>query len=107
MFLWVELFKCVRALRPACSRMRTFEWLLVVIAAMATRPDLLGVSSFIRASWLKESCYELLLKFFHSPALNISKLVALWVKRSLKLFSPVEEQGTRLPGLPRRWTKSA
>jgi hypothetical protein len=65
----------------------------LVLAAMAIRSDLLGVTSFVRASFLAPSCYDLLLRFFHSNALNLSRLLELWVKLVLQLFNPVTEDG--------------
>ena len=96
MSLWIEWFRCIRLLRDACSRHRTFLWMGFVLSAMAIRSDLLGVTSFVRASFLKPKCYELLLRFFHSNALNLSKLLALWVKSAMNLFSPVVEDGYAL-----------
>ena len=48
MRLWSEWYRCVRQLRPACSRSRTFCWLVVALAALSTRLDLAGVTSFVR-----------------------------------------------------------
>jgi hypothetical protein len=42
--------------------------------------------------FVKES-YDLLLNFFHSNALNLSRLLDLWVKLALRLFNPVTEEG--------------
>jgi hypothetical protein len=61
------------------------------MAAMATRPDLLGVTSFVRASWLAPCTYCLLLNFFHSPALALKPLAAAWISLALRLFVPVVE----------------
>jgi len=64
-----------------------------VLASMAIRPDLLGVTSFVRASFLEPQCYDLLLHFFHSNALNLSLLLELWTKLAVSLFTPVTEGG--------------
>ena len=93
MQLWIEWFRCVHQLRGACSRQRSFLWMALVLAAMAIRSEILGVTSFVRASFLNPSCYELLLHFFHSSALPISLLLEVWVKLVMKLFSPVTEDG--------------
>jgi hypothetical protein len=93
MTLWLEWFRCIRLLRHACSRHRTFLWMALVLAAMAIRSDLFGVTSFVRASFLNPLCYDLLLNFFHSNALNLSRLLDLWVKLALRLFNPVTEEG--------------
>jgi hypothetical protein len=91
MKLWREWMRCTGALRGACTRRSTFLWLLLVLAAMAARPDLLGVSSFVRAAWLEPAQYHMLLHFFHSPALSLPLLVDAWVRLVLRLFNPVTE----------------
>jgi hypothetical protein len=93
MQLWIELIRCGSRLRGACRHYRTFMWLLVVLAAWAARPDLLGVTSLIRSSFLSPSTYRLLLNFFHSNALDISTLTNLWLQFVLSKFSPVTESG--------------
>jgi len=65
----------------------------VVLIAWAARPDLLGVTSFVRASFLNAGCYHLLLNFFHSNALVLPMLIEAWVKLAMTLFSPVTEAG--------------
>jgi len=76
--LWNHWWSLVRELRPACSRARTFLWMAVCLAGMATRKDLLGVTSIVRALGLKPTCYDRLLDFFHSPALNLERLTIAW-----------------------------
>lgn len=93
MALWLEWLKCIRALRGACKRNRTFLWLAVVLCAWAARPDLLGVTSFVRGSFLAPACYHALLNFFHSSALDLPSLLELWVKFALTRFCPVNEAG--------------
>ena len=44
----------------------------------AARKDLLGVTSIVRALGLKPACYDRLLDFFHSPALDLNKLNRAW-----------------------------
>lgn len=122
MRIWNEWFRCAGTLREACSRSTTFAWLLLVLAAMAVRPDLLGVSSFVRGAWLKESCYHLLLHLFHSPALCLSKLVESWVRLVFKIFKPVKvlgytvmvadglkmgKEGKKMPGVKKLHQESA
>jgi len=69
----------VGELRPACRRQRTFLWLTLVLAAFCLRPDLAGVTSFMRALHLGDPAYYCLLWFFHSPALNLDQLTACWL----------------------------
>jgi len=50
----------------------------VCLAGMTTRKDLMGVTSIVRAMGLKPLCYDRLLDFLHSPALDLNKLTRLW-----------------------------
>ena len=93
MALWVEFIRCVHCLRGACRRRATFMWMSVVLVAWAVRPDLLGVTSFVRASFLEARCYPLLLNFFHSSALVLPALAGAWIKVVMTLFVPVREAG--------------
>lgn len=93
MQLWIVLVSCIGQLRGACKHYRTFMWLLVVLVAWTARPDLLGVTSFVRSSFLSANNYRLLLNFFHSGALDIATLTKLWLKFVLSKFSPVTESG--------------
>lgn len=89
MALWSELLRCLSALRPACTRGRTFAWMVLVLAGFVARPDLAGVTSFVRAGWLKADVYRRLLALFHSPALRLPDLTHAWVRLALTLFRPV------------------
>ncbi len=76
--LWNNWWKLVCELRSACARTRTFLWMAVCLAGMTTRKDLMGVTSIVRALGLVPACYDRLLDFFHSSALNLNKLTRLW-----------------------------
>ena len=89
MELWIQWFNGVRALRKACSRKRTFTWMVLALLGLSIRGDLLGVTSIIRAGFIHEKKYRRLLHFFHSPALNLKKLTTLWVQFVLRVFRPV------------------
>jgi len=93
MILWSEFVRCVRCLQTACRRKKTAMWLTIALIAWAARPDLLGVTSFVRASFLHEACYRLLLNFFHSGALVLPLLLDAWTRLSVTLFAPVVESG--------------
>jgi hypothetical protein len=88
MGLWWEWFGCVRALRGACTRQRTFVWMVLVLAGLSIRTDLAGVSSLIRALGLRESCYRRFLYLCHSPGLKVESLRRCWVQLAFKLFEP-------------------
>ncbi len=96
MELWIKWWKVVQLLQPACSRLRTFLWLATCLAAMTVRVDLLGVTSFVRSLGLDEVCYDRILDFFHSPALNLEKLTKLWVKIVLKIHPSLVRFNGRL-----------
>jgi len=76
--LWNRWSTLVCELRPACARTRTFLWMATCLAGMTVRGDLMGVTSIVRALGLVPTCYDRLLDFFHSPALNLDKLTRLW-----------------------------
>jgi hypothetical protein len=57
----------------------------VVLAGFCVREDLWGVTSLVRALGLEAACYDRLLDFFHSPALNVEKLTRLWAALVVKL----------------------
>src|SRR5512141_2289856 len=76
--LWYYWWSLVCELRSACARSRTFLWMALCLAGMTTRKDLLGVTSIVRALGLEPACYDRLLDFFHSPALDLTKLTCAW-----------------------------
>ncbi len=86
MQLWLQWWSVVVPLRAACSRERTFLWLATALAGFCARDDLLGVSSFVRTLGLAARCYQCLLKFFHSPAVDLERLTRIWTRQALRLF---------------------
>ena len=76
--LWNDWWLLVCDLRSACARTRTFLWMALCLAGMTTRKQLLGVTSIVRALGLHPSCYDRLLDFFHSSALDLNKLTSAW-----------------------------
>jgi hypothetical protein len=86
MKLWVHWWRAISKLRPACSRLRSFLWMATAVAGLSVRPDLLGVTSIIRALGLEALCYDRLLDFFHSRAVDLEKLTRLWVTLVLEIF---------------------
>ncbi|MFH0878334.1 MAG: transposase [Lentisphaerota bacterium] len=85
MKLWKEWWRWASPLRTACGRSRTFLWMVVVLMGFSVREDLLGVTSIVRSLGLKEACYDRLLDFFHSPALNLEALTRIWAALVLDL----------------------
>ena len=76
--LWNRWWRLVCELRSACARNRTFLWMATCLAGMTVRGDLMGVTSIVRALGLLPACYDRLLDFFHSPALDLDRLTRLW-----------------------------
>jgi len=70
--LWNHWWNLVCDLRSACARTRTFLWMSLCLAGMTVRKDLLGVTSIVRALGLEPACYDRLLDFFHSAALDLA-----------------------------------
>jgi hypothetical protein len=95
MALWWHWFEGVQLLRAACTRRRTFLWMVLVLAGLSMRSDRAGVSSIIRALGLKGACYRRLLYLCHSPGLAVERLQACWARLVLRLFLP-ERIGGRL-----------
>ena len=76
--LWNDWWLLVCELRSACARTRSFLWMCVCLAGFSIRKDLLGVTSIVRALGLEPACYDRLLDFFHSPALDLNQLTLAW-----------------------------
>jgi hypothetical protein len=73
-------------LRPAFSRLRTFLWFATAVAGFTVRTELLGVTSLVRALKLEARFYNKLVDHFHSPAVKLDRLAALWTQVVLRLF---------------------
>jgi len=70
-------------LREAFTRERTFLWFALALAGACVRPDLAGVTSYLRGLGLKAGCYGPLLAMFHSAAVDVDKLASLWTENVL------------------------
>jgi len=86
MILWIQWWRMVRQLRPAFARETTFLWFALGLVGLTVRPDLRGVTSIIRALGLKEVFYDRLLDFFHSNAVHVDPLAALWCRLILTIL---------------------
>jgi len=86
MSLWIPWWNAIWRLRPAFSRLRSFLWFATAVAGFAVRTELLGVTSLVRALKLDASCYNKLVDHFHSPAVQLDRLAALWTQTVLRLF---------------------
>lgn len=96
MELWIAWLDITRHLRQACTRQRTFMWMLVALMAMTIRSDMYGVTSFVRALGLKAKCYGRLLEFFHSNAVDLKLLTITWTNIVLRFFPGIERVNGRL-----------
>lgn len=95
--LWTAWLTVVEKLRPAFSRERTFLWFVIALSALSIRPDLAGVTSFVRSHGLEEVCYESLIRMFHSSAVRLGDLRALWVRIAFEIF---QNHRVEVEGLP-------
>jgi hypothetical protein len=86
MSLWIPWWNAIWRLRPAFSRLRAFLWFATAVAGFAVRTDLLGVTSLVRALNLEPRFYNKLVDHFHSPAVKLDRLTALWTQTVLRLF---------------------
>jgi hypothetical protein len=84
--LWNKWWELARELEGACARARTFGWMIVCLMGMTVRADLTGVTSIVRALGLLPACYDRILDFWHSPALDLDALTRRW--RGLALGQP-------------------
>ena len=122
MRLWIEWMQAVAHLRPACTRRRTYLWMVLVLMGLSIRLDLAGVTSFVRALGLAPSTYRRLLHLVHSPALRLDRLTDLWARwcrRSLPAFTvgaarvciadglKVPKEGRKMPAVKKLHQESA
>jgi hypothetical protein len=87
MSLWIHWWDAIWLLRPACSRLRSFIWFAACVAGLTVRTELLGVTSIVRALQLRARFYNKLLDHFHSSAVKLDKISALWAQVVLRLFA--------------------
>ena len=86
MALWIPWCNAIWQLRPAFSRLRTFLWFATAVAGFTVRTELLGATSLVRALNLNARFYNKLVDHFHSPAVKLDRLAALWTQTVLRLF---------------------
>src|ERR1700704_5956813 len=98
MSLWIAWWDAIWLLRPAFSRLRAFMWFATAVAGLTVRTDSLGVTSIVRALKLRPRLYNKLLDHFHSDAVQLDRLSALWTQAALRLFpQPLRVNGRRVP----------
>src|SRR5438477_9440283 len=88
--LWGSWWNAIQLLQPAFTRVSSFMWFATIVAGLTVRVELLGVTSIVRALNLRPNLYNSLRKHFHSTAVKLDRLSALWAQAVLQLFpSPV------------------
>jgi hypothetical protein len=88
--LWNHWLQATLELRPACTRARTFFWMILVLAGMCCRADNAGVTSLVRVLGFSGKSYHRFLHLFHSNAINLEVLTSCWLRLCLVLFRPFE-----------------
>jgi hypothetical protein len=97
MSLWSAWWNAICLLRPAFSRRRSFLWFATAVAGLTVRTELLGVTSIVRALKLRPRFYHQLLANFHSRAVQLDRLTALWTQAVLRLLPhPLLVNGRRV-----------
>lgn len=115
MNLWNQWYSCVQEFQPACSRKRTFMYLVLVLVGFSIRPECAGVTSFIRAVFLEPGLYKGFLHFFnYSTSLDLHYLTQIWFTMVHRLFPvlrvndydvyvadglKVAKEGKKMPGV--------
>jgi DDE superfamily endonuclease len=95
MSLWMLWWNAIRSLRPAFTRLRTFLWFATAVAGFTVRTEQLGVTSIVRALNLDPRHYNALRDYFHSSAVKLDQLTALWIRLVLRLFpQPLRVNGS-------------
>lgn len=80
MKLWNIWLSLVNQFESACSRKRTFFWLVTILIGFTIKFDSIGATSIARGAGLSLGYYTCLLHFFNSSAVNIEALRAIWIR---------------------------
>jgi len=86
MSLWILWWNVIQSLRPAFTRLKTFLWFATAVAGFTVRTEQLGVTSIVRALNLDPRRYNALRDYFHSSAVKLDQLTALWTQLVLRLL---------------------
>jgi hypothetical protein len=96
MELWSRWLTLVNQLENACSRKKTFFWLVTVLIGFTIKFDFLGVTSIARGVGLLPNYYTCMLHLFNSNAVDLKTLQQLWVQLVLNQFSGIVRINGRL-----------
>jgi hypothetical protein len=86
MELWNSWLSLVNHFESACSRKRTFFWLITILIGFTIKFDSIGVTSIARGAGLLPGYYTCLLHFFNSTAVNLEVLQSNWINLVLNKF---------------------
>lgn len=122
MNLWRPWYSCVQEFQAACSRSRTFLYLVLVLVGFSLRWECAGVTSFIRAISLEPVLYKGFLHFFnYSTSFKLSMVTAIWVQMVHRLFPvlrvgeyvvyvadglKIAKEGKKMPGVKKLYQPS-
>ena len=81
--IWIHWIKEVVKLEEAFSRKKTFFWAVLVLIGMTINSEFLGVTSFVRCTFLNPIYYPRIIAFFHSSSINLEFLTRLWCKNCI------------------------
>jgi hypothetical protein len=79
MELWNAWLALVNQFELACSRKRTFFWLVIMLIGFTIKFDSLGVTSLARGAGVASIYYTSILHFFNSTAINLEMLQSIWI----------------------------
>lgn len=80
MELWNIWLALVNPFKGACSRKKTFFWLVIVLIGFTIKFDSLGVTSLARGAGIASTYYTSMLNFFNSTAINLEILQSIWIQ---------------------------
>ena len=87
MELWNIWYDLVKNFKSACGRTRTFHWLVVILIGFSVKSDFLGVTSLARGVGLLPNYYTCMLNFFNSFAVDVDKLLSVWINVVFERFT--------------------
>jgi hypothetical protein len=87
MELWSIWLTLVNPFEGACSRKKTFFWLVIVLIGFTIKFDSLGVTSLARGAGVASIYYTSMLNFFNSTAINLEMLQTIWINIVFSKFS--------------------
>src|SRR5271156_3236258 len=87
MQLWNIWIALVNYLKPACTRQRTFFWLVTILMGFTIKFDSIAATSIARGVGLLPGYYTCMLNFFNSTAVNLEVLQSLWIRVVFSQFS--------------------